>query len=196
MATVTTNKSARKASKHPAIVALHAAHKELRTWNRGDVGPCFDSDLRHDDRAIAANPDQPFVWLISRHGTHMCRLGSADDCYVDVTRPWPRSTIAMFLNSVCVECYAPEAIPEGWLRLYLWNGATLARYASLAAIKRAVSEAMCARAISRLESRIVLAREDLAALRSYESRTDRAEQALQSLTDEVESIRLSDWGLS
>lgn len=183
----------RKSPLHPAIVALHAAHAAFRTERANDVGPCFDSDLVHDDKAITANPEQAFVWFVSRHGTHMCRLGTASECYADVRRTWSETSVGRYTKSVCVECYEPSAIPDGWLQVYLWDGASLQRFTTLADLRRATARTITTLAQSHLKTRATDLRETVAGLKAlggtFNGYTlDTAEAALAACTSEIESI--------
>jgi len=183
----------RKSIIHPAILALKIAHAAFRKERNGDVGCCFDSDLAHDKTAITTKPDQAFVWLVSCHGTHMCRLGTPSECYADVRKTWGATSVGMLVKSVCESCYAPEAIPDGWLQLHLWDGRSLQRFATLAELRRATARTIVALATTHLKTRETDLREIVAALRelggTYNGYTlTTAQSTLADVEIEIESI--------
>jgi hypothetical protein len=178
---------------HPAIVALRAEHKRFRA-SVTEVGACFESDLKHDERAINGAPNDAIVWMISPHGTHMVRTGTPAECYAAVTRPWETSDMARYVNAVCVGCYDRDSIDRGWLQLFVWDGTQLTRYATLPLFKSAIGAVMVRRALSHLESQLVIAREDLAAMRSFQSDAPRYENQVDQINREIETLTLSGWG--
>lgn len=168
---------------HPAITALHEAHAALRAAFP-TVGACFDSDLKHDERAIAANAEQAFVWLVSPWGTHMARLGTAADCYADTRRSWSNVTAAMLISAACDGCYDAEAIPRGWLRLYVWDGRALTRYPTVTALCGATAAVIRRHASEHVARQRAPLQEVLAYLRGsataaeYQARLDEIDRSI------------------
>lgn len=102
---------------HPATVAIRAAHKAFQS-RAESVGPCFATDLRHDESAIAAHPGQSFAWMICRQGTHMARVGTAAECLA-----------AVILRRGECEIRIPSAVIRGCAsemeEFHVWDGSTL-----------------------------------------------------------------------
>jgi hypothetical protein len=80
-----------------------------------EIGPCYQSDLAHDERAVLANPGIPFAWIVTGQATYMARQGA--------------NTGRIYLRAADANVFTDTA------RLYYYfDGRALYRHADLAAL--------------------------------------------------------------
>lgn len=157
---------------NPAVRALREAHDSFRkvVAQRGETTHiCYDSDLRHDERAIAKmGPSEPFVWLIGNMSTHMAHFPDPVDCYVATRNDWERLSTLRSAGNV-LEVYSPRTLDTDGMRAYVWDGTVLHRGTSTDALWVLMCRVARERAVRHLQSLYTEAREDLAAARSFNS---------------------------
>lgn len=120
-----------------AVLATSKAHAEFRSSH--DVGTCFDSDLGHDHTAIRKNAGTPFVWAVSPHGTYMCELGTPGDCLASTCGLWRDSRVCHLIDMLENGMFPADYVPEGHLRLFLWDGHALRRHESADSLRIAAA---------------------------------------------------------
>jgi len=176
---------------HPAIVALRAAVAEFKAQHAGPTGSLLDSDLKHDERAIAAYPDQPFTWIVSSSATYMARTGTSVECRAETTRQWRAVPAYLQVKCVTEECY-PDGQREGRMRLYFWNGAHLRRANGDGELLHWYADSVRERANAYTRTLITPLREEMAALRSWGSSLDRVGSEIAALEREI--AQRGEWG--
>ncbi len=175
-----------------AILATSKVHAGFRATH--EVGPCFDSDLKHDHNAIRATPDRPFVWIITPHSTHMAMIGAPDECLADTERQWRNYAPELMIASVTNGCLPADYLETGKIQLYMWDGSSLTRHATVDALRQAIARTVRERALAYVEEQRKPHAEDLAlAIRdnmpSWRAGAERALERWDSFRESVEA-----WG--
>jgi hypothetical protein len=163
----------------------------------GGVGSCFCSDLEHDKTVIRANPLHAFVWIVTPHATHMMRVGTDSDALVNTSRPTIESTtFGQFTRNV-IECYDAEMLRAGFVRAYVWEPAAfdgklhvIGRFDEGPEIYRAellkrIADQVRHAAIELLESKLKIAREDVA----FSPSNERYAREAADLVEQIEHVR-------
>lgn len=178
--------SARKrAVPHPAIVALRAEVAEIQA--AGPTWSLLESDLKHDERAIARDGGAPFLWIGTPSATYMSRAGTHDECRADVvSKRWSHMHAVMLLDTILPDY--PCA------RMRVWNGSTLLRCATRAELERCFASVVRARAIAHIREKITPLREELASGLCAPGSVwgDRLQRERTALESEIESAE--SWG--
>ncbi len=175
-----------------AILATSKVHAEFRAAH--EVGACFDSDLKHDHKAIRATPDRPFVWIITPHSTHMAMIGAPDECLADTERQWRNYGPELMIASVTNGCFPADYLDTGKIQLYMWNSPLLHRHSTVDSLRRVIARVVRERALAYIEEQRKPHSEDLAlAIRdnmpSWRAGAERALQRWDSFRASVEA-----WG--
>ncbi len=144
-----------------ARVAINEAASRFALMHEGQLGSCFATDIKHDERAIIAHPDQAFAWSISCYGTHMVRVGTPYECEGALRYDNVGVTFGRESNRAREMLRAVAEINEPHIELHMWDGRALVRCATQQDFVEQWERAVMRAALAELERRIPLYGEDI-----------------------------------